>query len=280
MAREGNVATILITGASGLIGRALATSLGGNHRVLGLSRHDPGLGDSWIRGDFASVDDFRMLDGIAVDALAHLGAVTGGCVESACMMVNVEGTRRLMRALIERGCRKFVLASSVAAVGLQRIDFRPLALPIPDEHPCLDRDGYGVSKYLMEEVARYLWRGTPEIDVCALRLSSVRPEQDLPEKRDTKTPLGEWSLAGLTIMRLSEAVRAFSLAVESALVPGVRVMNTTPRLAYVAEPVANVLRSWWADSVDLSWFDAPERAFASVFDVSRIEAEIGFVSDG
>ena len=160
------------------------------------------------------------------------------------MLVNVEGTRRLMRYLIDRGCRKFVMASSIAAVGFQSRRFRPLQLPIPDTHPCLDRDGYGLSKYLMEEVTAYYQRQVEEIDVINLRLSSVCLDKRMPQRMKAG-PLGEWALGGLTVMARSDAVRAFSAAAEALPRTGVRTMNAAGPKAWAAAPVAECLRGGW-----------------------------------
>jgi len=48
------MSTVLITGASGFIGRALAPAMATHHQVLCMSRRDPGLGLPWIRGDFGA----------------------------------------------------------------------------------------------------------------------------------------------------------------------------------------------------------------------------------
>ena len=192
--------------------------------------------------------------------------------------MNVEGTRCLMRYLMDRGCRKFVMASSIAAVGFQSPLFRPERLPIPDDHPCLDRDAYGLSKYLMEEVTRYYQRQNEGIDVINLRLSSVRPDDDLPELRRVE-PVREWSLGGITMMALRDAVRAFATAAEAPHAPGVRTMNAAGPRAWVADPVAEVLRGWWGDEVDVSHFEGPGREYDSVFDVSRIREELGFTAE-
>lgn len=266
---------ILVTGASGLIGRAMVADLNDTHDVVALSRRRPGPEDPWIQGSFAHFEDLFTLDDHAFDAVIHLAAVTGGCAERDGILVNVEGTRCLMRYLSERGCRKFVLASSIAAVGFQSVAFRPLEMPIPDEHPCLDRDGYGVSKYLMEEVSRYVQRQVADLDVINLRLSSVRPDDDLPPLRRVG-PLGAWSLGGITMMVLSDAVRAFRLAAESDHVPGVRVMNAAGPRSWVADPVADILQNWWGNDVDVSYFREDEHLFDGVYDVRRIKDEIGF----
>lgn len=272
------MSTVLITGASGFIGRALAPAMSERHDVLCMSRKDPDLGRRWIRGDFGSFEDLRQLDDDEIDVVVHLGAVTGGCLERDGILVNVEGTRCLMRYAMDRGCTKFVMASSIAAVGMQSMRFRPLQVPIPDEHPCLDRDGYGVSKYLMEEVTRYYHRQNDEIDVINLRLSSVGDDGQMPPLREVG-PLRQWALGGITVMARSDAVRAFSMAAESTYKPGVDIMNAAGPKSWVAAPVAEILSNWWGSDVDLSHFEEPGHEYDSVYDVSRIERELGFVAE-
>lgn len=272
------MSTILVTGASGFIGKALAASLAEKHDVVCMSRRNPGLDLPYVRGNFGAFEDLRQLDAYAIDVVVHLAAVTGGCLERDGILVNVEGTRCLMRYLMDRGCRKFVMASSIAAVGMQSVKFRPLSVPIPDEHPCLDRDGYGVSKFLMEEITKYYGRQNDALGVINLRLSSVAPDDGMPAPRKV-SPLGQWALGSITLMALSDAVRAFSLAAEAPYQPGVRIMNAAAPKAWVADPVADILRNWWGDDVDLSHFEQPGHEFDSVYDVSRIEEELGFVAE-
>lgn len=272
------MSTILVTGASGLIGKAMAQALSANHQVICMSRRSPGLDLPWVRGEFSSFEDLRQLDGYSIHGVVHLAAVTGGCLERDGVLVNVEGTRCLMRYLMDRGCRKFVNASSIAAVGMQSTNFRPLRVPIPDDHPCFDRDGYGVSKYLMEEITRYYQRQNEEIDVINLRLSTVIPDENLPAPRGVG-PLGQWALGSITIMGLSDAVRAFTLAVESPLKPGVRVMNAVGPKAWVSAPVADILRNWWGNDVDVSYFEHTGHEHDSVYDPTLIREELGFVAE-
>ena len=270
--------TVLITGASGFIGTALAQSMSATHEVICMSRSKPNLELPWVRGHFGAFEDLRRLDDRSIDAVVHLGAVTGGCLERDGILVNVEGTRCLMRYLMDRGCKKFVCASSIALVGMQSTQFRPLQLPIPDEHPCLDRDGYEVAKYLMEEITRYYSRQNPEIDVIDLRLASIAPDESMPPLR-TVGPIGQWALGSITIMARSDAVRAFTLAAESAYKPGVRVMNAVGPQAWVADPVGDVLRNWWGDDVDLTYFETPGNMYAAVYDPGRIRQELSFVAE-
>ena len=268
---------ILITGASGFIGKSLSQSLAEDHQVICMSRKDPGLNLPWIKGTFASFEDLAQVDGYEIDILVHLGAVTGGVTERECILVNVEGTRCLLRYLINRGCKKYVLASSIAAVGFQDRKFRPAHLPITDDHPCLDRSGYGVSKYFMEEISKYCYRQSEDIDIINLRLSSVCVDNNIPPLKDI-SPLTEWSLGSITIMNLTDAIRAFTMSVENPYKPGVRIMNATGNKAWTSVPVAEILRNWWGDDVDLSYFEQSGNEYDSVYDVSRIQQEIGFTA--
>jgi len=272
------MSTILITGASGFIGQALAAALAPDHHIICMGRRPPGLAAlPFVRGEFGSFEDLRQLDQYAIDVVIHLAAVTGGSFERDGILVNVEGTRALMRYLMDRGCKKFVMASSIAAVGFQSPKFRPVQLPLPDEHPCLDRDGYGLSKYLMEEVTRYYQRQVETLDVINLRLSSVRPD-DNPGQPTGVRPLGAWALGSITVMVLADAVRAFTLAAEAPYQPGVRILNATAARAWAAAPTATILRNWWGNTIDLSYFEQPGHAYAAAYDVRAIERELGFTA--
>ena len=274
------MSTVLITGTSGLIGGALAADMKADHQVICLARKEtPVEGVTVIRGDFTDPQELHKLDEHDVDVVIHLAAVTGGCSEEDGLRVNVAGTHGLLRYWIDRGCDKFVLASSIAAVGFQSVKFRPLQVPIPDEHPCLDRDGYGVSKYLMEEVTRYLWRQNEGLDIIAIRLASIAPDERPPTPR-VAGPVSPWALGSISIMYLSDAVRCFRMAAQAPHRPGVRIMNAVGPQACVADTVPQVLRAWWgddADQLDLSHYEQPGHERDPVYDIACIQRELGFV---
>ena len=271
------MSTILVTGASGFIGSALSEALGADHEVIGMSRSTVDIpGVTYVKGEFGSFEDLRQLDSWEFDAVVHLAAELHG-PERDFVIVNGEGSRCLMRYLIDRGCRKFVMASSIAAIGCQGVEFRPDVLPIPDEHPCYDRDGYGFSKFLMEEVTRYYWRQNREIDVINIRLSSVTPGE-VKLKPEGIRPILEWTLGNITWMLLSDAIRAFSLAALDPHKPGVRILNTAAERVWATVPTADFLENWWGNDVDLSYFREPGNELRGAYDVSRIREELDFTA--
>ncbi len=274
---------ILITGTSGFIGNALANEIAAaaNHHAICLSRSPTGVpGATSIQGDFSDPDQLRKLDPHAgIEILVHLAAVIGGCSEEDGLRVNVAGTHHLLRYLIERGCRKFVLASSIAAVGMQSVKFRPLQLPMPDEHPCFDRDGYGFSKYMMEEVTRYLSRQNDSLDFINLRLASIAPD-DRQLTPAEPGPVPMWGMGRISVMFLSDTVRCLIAAVEAPYKPGVRILNAVGGQACTAVPIPDLMRSWYgddADALDFSHYEQPGRERDPVYDISGIREELGFV---
>lgn len=271
------MSTILVTGASGFIGRHLAPSLAKQHDVICIGRNKPPADVHWFRGSFGAFEDLRALDAHHIDVLVHLAAVTGGCSERDGMLVNVEGTRCLMRYLIDRGCRRYVMASSIAAVGFQSVDFLPRKLPIPPEHECLDRDGYGFSKHMMEQVTEYYVRQNPDIDVINLRLCSV-PHVEQPPPLREPAPLAPWALGSITVMTINDCVRLFQAAVAAPPAAGVRRFNGCGRRAWVQRPVTEFLRGWYGDDVDVSYFEQPGQEWDSVFAPTGLQEELGFVA--
>lgn len=268
---------ILITGASGFVGRSLAARLREQHDVVGFDIRPPVPRMSSVIGRLEAPEDVAQLDQYTFDAVVHLAGVTGGCSERDGLLINVEGTRTLIRYCVDRGCKKFVLASSTAVVGFQNIRFRPSRLPFADEAPCQDRDGYGFSKYLMEQVAYYYHRQCEDLDVIALRPASIHADGALPALRQVG-PLCEWAIGKITVIALSDAIEAFALAIEAPFKPGVRVMNLAPPQAWVRDPVTDILRNWYGNDVDTSYFEQPGRERASLYDVRKIERELGFVA--
>lgn len=145
----------LVTGASGFIGRRLATTLAGRgHDVVCLVRRTSrveGLGSSGVRLVIGDLRDPVSLEAAVAgrERVFHLAGVVrsvGGASFEDC---NVEGTRHLVEACLKSSpaLERFVLVSSIAAAGPSRPD-RP-GTESDEPRPV---DDYGRSKLRAERV--------------------------------------------------------------------------------------------------------------------------------
>ncbi len=278
---------VLITGASGFVGSRLLARLAGDHDVVVLSRRprtvdivaerERGAGDgpayATVRADFSSREELQALDEHEIDVVVHLASEIGECSEQAGLAVNVLGTRTLMRYLIDRGCKRFVVASSIAAVGSSSEDFVPRALPIPDDHPCDAVDPYGLSKGLMEDVAFYFARQNEELEVTLFRLGAVLggelTEESTPDLADSELP---YIIAG-GMVDAGDTVEAFARAVERPAGPGARRVNLVDGSSMTSAPVPEALARALGEraaELDLSYFESAGRERASLYSTDRL----------
>ena len=151
---------VLVTGATGFVGRALVPLLlaRGHHVRAAVRRPDaqvPGA-ELVAVGDIGPDTDWSAaLDG--VDAVAHLAARVHVMRDTAAdplaefRRTNTEGTRRLAEAAAERGVRRFVYLSSIKAVVDES---RPE--PVTDATPAAPHSPYGVSKREAEQALENL----------------------------------------------------------------------------------------------------------------------------
>lgn len=271
----------LITGASGFIGNALAHQLAADRQVICLSRKKPEGDLAFVRGEFHSFEDLRQLDEFNIQCVVHLAAVTGGCSEEDGLAINVLGTRRLLRYALDRGCRKFVMASSIAVVGCLSPNFVPLQVPIPDEHACLAQDAYGLSKAMMEDLTRYFSRLIPESDFINLRFAAVDASDTLPPLYSVDAP-PRLPFVQLAHVGMADVLRALGLAIDAPLEPGVRVFNVIGPDANSREPVPTMLRAALGargEHVDVSWYEQPEHEYAALYTSDTLKAALGFSAE-
>lgn len=274
------MSNVLVTGASGVLGARLVARLAPDHRVVALSRR-PVVGAAVaVDGTFTSATDLARLDQHPIDTVVHLAATTGGSAEEAALDVNVSGTRRLLRYCVDRGISRFVLASSIAAVGCLSRDFLPRELPIPDDHPCDAVDAYGLSKALMEDVAFFFARQRPDLDITVFRIGAVQP--------DNADPVDESWLAAIEAPFVSfgaivatDVVEAVARAACQGAGPSVHRMNLVAAQARSPIPTADALRRVLgerADDLDLSFYEKPGNEHASVYATDELARTYGFTA--
>ena len=171
--------TVLITGASGGVGRLMRSRLarsGRTLRLLDLVRPEPAAAGEAVELIEASVTDATaMREACAgVDAIIHLGGISVEAPWADILSVNIDGTRVVLEAARDAGVSRVVLASSNHAVGFYDMDtvqsegptdgLAADVFPRPDTY-------YGISKVAMEGLGS-LFHDRYGIDVTCLRIGS------------------------------------------------------------------------------------------------------------
>eukprot|EP00668_Euglena_longa_P045901 GGOE01061584.1.p1 GENE.GGOE01061584.1~~GGOE01061584.1.p1 ORF type:complete len:367 (+),score=92.39 GGOE01061584.1:84-1184(+) len=113
--------TCFVTGGSGFVGQRLCEMLldRGAKAVVSFdisgmprwAREDPRL--RYVQGDLTSYDQLSAAMGPAVDCVWHIAALVGPFhPKHRYMAVNYEGSKNVLRACKENGCRRIVMSSS------------------------------------------------------------------------------------------------------------------------------------------------------------------------
>ncbi len=171
---------VLVTGAGGTLGHALAPALAGEG-------HEPVLFDvrrfetphRLVEGDVRQLQDVRhAMEG--VDLVVHGAALHGIHLRDHTPQdfheLNVTGTFNAWEAAAEAGVRGFIFSSTMGVYGESRLPSgENAAVALREDLPLLPADIYGLTKVVGEEMCRYYGRrhGIPSI---ALRYGMFVPE--------------------------------------------------------------------------------------------------------
>ncbi len=221
---------ILITGASGFIGSAIArTFLGHGYTVRVLVRPQSdltniqGLPVERVTGDLQQFDSFAAaLDGC--DGLIHAAADYRFFVPNPEYMqrINVEATLRLIKTAARMGVKRMVYTSSVATLG-HRLDGAP-ADETCEAHIEEMIGHYKRSKFLAEQALRRL------ITEAGLNVVIVNPAAPVGPRDIKPTPTGRMVFdaasghmpayvdTGLNIVHVDDVANGHVLAYEHGLV--------------------------------------------------------------
>ena len=192
---------ILVTGASGRVGRHVVDALVDNHEVTVLDLAPPVQDVPFIEGNVLDLEKVRA-SMAGQDAVIHLAAIDLGvpAEPEGYFGVNVMGTWNTVQAAREAGIRKVVLASSISATGVgeMRPDFPPEYLPVDEAHAMKPAHAYGVSKLVVEDIARgFALHG--DMSITCLRPVAVIFESNLQRTVDRAAdPSHPWLAAYVT----------------------------------------------------------------------------------
>lgn len=173
---EGTRPIVLITGSGGRLGSAIRGALGDAYQVVGLERNcgdDPDCLAVDITSDERlgeALAAFRERYGNRVAAVVHLAAYFDftGEPNPLYQTVNVEGTRRLLRALRDFEVQRFIYSSSI----LVHAPTRP-GEPITEDSPLAPQWAYPESKVAAEAAVR---EEHGPIPTAILRIAGVYDE--------------------------------------------------------------------------------------------------------
>ncbi len=155
---------VLVTGATGFIGRHLLPRLVSTHETIGLVRRPPTLpipGVTYITQDFVEPLDSARLPQ-QVDAIIHQAAhidtdsASASGNDAAPFLTNVVAPWRLLRYAQQAGVRSFVHASTGGVYGCRDH-------PFTEDDPFNPLDLYSLTKSQAELAIRHTWTPFPKI---------------------------------------------------------------------------------------------------------------------
>lgn len=151
---------VLLTGASGFVGRKLVVALAKEHRVIALSRRPTGLPGEIIH-DFAQPLPSDRLPR-RIDSIIHTAALVGHQANSSplCQRVNVDATMELADYAIRAHAKRFIFFSTGGV-------YRPTEQLLTEQSVVAPPDAYTQSK-LTAEIAAQSFKGDLVVQILRL----------------------------------------------------------------------------------------------------------------
>lgn len=227
---------IIVTGSSGLLGRAVIDAvLGAGHSVLGIDPAPAPAGAGWdhVTADLTDIGiAYELING--ADAVFHLAAIPRptGRAASEVFSVNMALAYNVVEAGVRSGIFDFVYASSFSVFGFPFFSERPRLnyLPIDDRHPTGPQDSYAMSKWLGEEVVEAFARRT-RLRATGLRLPWVQTPESFERDIGPRFASGEGWRDLYCYIDARDAGQAFLKALETGQ-PGHRRISVAAADAY------------------------------------------------
>jgi UDP-glucuronate 4-epimerase len=165
--------TILVTGSSGLVGRALVEALVAMGRNVVGTDVSPNPGTDTIRLDVRDIHRLHALvREYSVTSAIHCAAISGPMVmrdnPAGIIAANVTGTTNLLEVARIHGFRRTVVCSSTSAYGATQAEDAPIGA----DAPLRPMSVYGASKAACDQIL-VGYRAQHNVDAVAVRLSWV-----------------------------------------------------------------------------------------------------------
>jgi len=247
---------IVVTGATGLLGKATATHLvAAGHEVISVDRKagDFAAGSELVVGDLTDLDFCdKVISGAA--GVVHLGAIPNptDARQFNVFQNNSVSTFAVFTAAAQAKVKTVVYASSLSAYGFAYSDewSSPLYAPVDEAHPFIFEESYALSKEVNERSAlmwsrrcktafvgmRFPWTNTPEKTLELAR--RFNDEDNLPP--DPRFPKGIVAKILWTYLDLRDAVTAIEIVLNSDIT-GASVYNFAAPEIMAKAPTAELM---------------------------------------
>jgi UDP-glucose 4-epimerase len=167
---------ILVTGAAGMIGRALVASLNG-HEVIATDLAAPAdlpEGVRFRKLDVTGSDPETVIGEERPDVIVHLASIVTpgpGMGRDLAYKVDVVGSRNILAAALKHGVKRLVVTSSGAAYGYHADN----SVPLRESDPARGNVEFAYSdhKRQVEEMLAEARRDHPELEQVVLRVGTV-----------------------------------------------------------------------------------------------------------
>jgi nucleoside-diphosphate-sugar epimerase len=236
---------IVVTGGAGKLGRWVVRDLKSAQHAVTIFDKVRGseAADRILTGDIENLSDISAAFQGA-DAVIHLAGIPthGIAADDVTFRVNVMGTFNVHEAARQCGIGRVVSLSSEAVLGWAPGSWErehvPAYLPIDEDHPCAPQDCYGLSKQVMEDIARSFTAR------CGMETVLIRaPWLVSPEELDQLAKAGGRTPSRFGMYHYVDArdlARACRLAVERPL-HGTHTIYVGSGESTVAEPLSSLL---------------------------------------
>jgi nucleoside-diphosphate-sugar epimerase len=241
---------ILVTGASGRVGKYAILELEQAHELRLFSRRHPREGahkfetrHPHIAADLLDRDAIRRaVEG--VDAIAHIGANAWFSPET--FNLNTASTYYLLEACRESGVKRFVMAGS--DWGVAKSDARavpPDYVPVDEAHPCRPCDHYGLSK-VVNEVTCEMFAREYGISCAVMRITGVwMPEQTAGHGKKPRPKPADAAQWWWSYVDVRDVARAFRLALEAPALPRYGTYFLSAADTILDVPTMDAVRACW-----------------------------------
>jgi len=240
------------------------------------------------------------------DVAVHMAGTLGKCTLQQAVDINIAGTRRFVQAALDAGCKKIVVASSVATMGTQAPMYPPKKLPLAADAQFQGAPWpYAYSKDAVEQLIDFMSKeeGNEDVDFIIVRIGNVvevSPEvrhfdgldddgkpiswpveparkASKPFTKDSPQPFPEAELCSIA---LSDQVDCLKAAVKADHKSGVRTVACVAPTAYAVHSVPDIIRSMYGDEaaskIDMSHYSKRGRERDPLYDLSAAKKELGW----